>query len=92
MDKDYIASGLVRISFIQPKRDIVIFCRPNPGELKTFIDTVEVVQNLTPVSYTHLDVYKRQAYPLIRPWRDSTSISLVAFEPPDDISARAYTC
>lgn len=44
VDKDRIDRGLVRIGFIKPELDVVISC--NPGELITFVDTIEVVKDL----------------------------------------------
>lgn len=52
MDKARIASGVVRIGFVEPELDVVISC--NPRELKVFIDTIEAVKDL-PTKYCELE-------------------------------------
>lgn len=44
IDKDNMANGVVRISFIQPELDILICCKPK--DLLVFVRTVETLGNI----------------------------------------------
>ena len=64
---------------------LLLICSHSAEDISVLCDTVHemdkgVIEGVRSVSYTHLDVYKRQEYHLVRSWKPKLVI-LVIFKP-----------